>query len=244
MIGLSTTLQAHEIDLAWTQGVQPSGETVANTQIIRNGSMLAIVGSAILSYADVTVTQGQSYSYALINVDTNGMLSSPTMIVSATVPPDASPQYQFSVSPASLGFSGTVGGVNPGPLTISVGDTGPSGYHVPITVQSDASWLTVVSNSPQTAATLTVAANLSGLNATPPVGHIIITGGVTNSPFSVPVTFALAQPPPPVIISVTCSTATSPSCKITNMKSGQTVGVQITDPVTGKTIASTTAHRN
>jgi len=78
---------AGEVDLAWGASVDNVG--VAGYQIIRNGTVLASVSGATLSYADTGVSANSTYTYALKAYDAAGNFSTASNSVQVTTPPIA-----------------------------------------------------------------------------------------------------------------------------------------------------------
>jgi hypothetical protein len=96
----------------------------------------------------------------------------------------------ISASPASLSFSGTVGGANPASQSLSINNGG--GGTLNWTASDNASWLTVTPASGTAPSTLTISVNTSGLLAGTFNATISISAtGATNSPLNVPVTLNL-----------------------------------------------------
>jgi ASPM-SPD-2-Hydin domain-containing protein/BACON domain-containing protein len=98
---------------------------------------------------------------------------------------------------SSLTFSGAVGS-SPACQNLDVYDTTPAGP-LPITMSTDASWLTVTPTTGSTEIVVSVCVKTAGLAAGTYTGHVITTQratnssgqGVNNSPFSVPVTLTI-----------------------------------------------------
>lgn len=73
-----------EVDLAWTASTDNTG--VAGYQIFRNGAALASVTGGALGYADMTVSPGASYSYAVKAFDAAGNYSALSNSIQVTAP--------------------------------------------------------------------------------------------------------------------------------------------------------------
>lgn len=75
---------ASEIDIAWSASADNVG--VAGYQVIRNGSIVAVVPQATISYADASVTANTSYTYLVKAYDAAGNYSSASNSVQITTP--------------------------------------------------------------------------------------------------------------------------------------------------------------
>jgi hypothetical protein len=96
----------------------------------------------------------------------------------------------IGVSPASLGFTATVGGANPANQSVSINNTGAGTLNW--TASDDAAWLSVSPASGTAPSTLTVSVNISGLSTGTFNGAITISAaGATNSPVTIPVTLTV-----------------------------------------------------
>ncbi|ALA58834.1 beta strand repeat-containing protein [Nitrospira moscoviensis] len=102
----------------------------------------------------------------------------------------------IGLSPASLAYSGTVGGANPAPQVINVSNSG--GGTLTWTATDNAAWLTVTPATGTNSGTLTASVNLSGLAAGTYHAAVTISGsGVTAK--TVPVTLTVSAAAAPAI---------------------------------------------
>ena len=102
----------------------------------------------------------------------------------------------LAVSPASLVFNATVGGLDPAAAPLAVTNTG--GGSLSFTVTSDAPWLTVAPASGAAPQTLQVSAAVGSLSAATYTGHLTTTStGAQGSPVIIPVTFTVSPSSPP-----------------------------------------------
>ncbi len=92
----------------------------------------------------------------------------------------------LTVSPASLAFSGTLGGSSPAPRTLSISASPNATYRASV---SGASWLKVSPTTGTTPAALTLTASLTGLSAGTLSGAVIVTSNGHTT--SVPVTLTV-----------------------------------------------------
>jgi uncharacterized protein YkwD/chitodextrinase len=90
-----------QVDLAWG----PSSDNVGVTgyQVLRNGSLVASLGGASLSYSDVTVVANTTYSYTLRAVDGAGNRSPLSNSISVTTPVSS---QSGTCEPATNAFTG------------------------------------------------------------------------------------------------------------------------------------------
>ena len=104
----------------------------------------------------------------------------------------------LSTSPASLSFSATAGGSSPAAKTISIANAG--GGSMDWTASESASWLSVSPASGTNAGTVTVTPSVTGLAAGTYTTDVTVTAaGVAGSPKTIPVTFTVDPPAPPVL---------------------------------------------
>src|SRR6185437_7954517 len=84
--------QDHSTSIAWSAPAQPSGETVANWRVYRQGpgdAAMQLIANVIASgfgYTDATVADGSLYQYAMTSVDTLNNESAFTPSVSFAIP--------------------------------------------------------------------------------------------------------------------------------------------------------------
>jgi hypothetical protein len=113
-----------------------------------------------------------------------------TLTTSTTMP-------TISLAPASLAFTGIVGGSNPTTQTFTVTKAGASA--ITWTASDNAAWLTLSPSTGTATAAVTTSVNLAGLAAGTHNGTIsVAVAGSSNTPQSIPVS-----------LTVTASTATS-----------------------------------
>jgi hypothetical protein len=104
----------------------------------------------------------------------------------------------LSVTPSSLSFSGTQGGSSPAAKTLSVSNAG--GGTMSWTAAESASWLSLSPTSGTNAGTITVTPSITGLAAGTYTTDVTVTAaGVSGSPKTIPVTFTVDPPAPPVL---------------------------------------------
>ncbi len=103
----------------------------------------------------------------------------------------------FSVTPASLAFSGTPGGASPVAQTLSLTCNSPlllQVFYATASTSSGGGWLSVTPTSQFTPETLTVKVNTSGMSAGTYFGQVTITAP-NLSPLAVPVSLTLGTSP-------------------------------------------------
>ncbi len=88
-----------EVDLMWSASSDNVG--VAGYQITRNGVVLTSVGGSSLSYADTSVTGGNTYTYSIKAYDAAGNYSAASASSQVTTPAVAVSVNAVSVSPNS-----------------------------------------------------------------------------------------------------------------------------------------------
>lgn len=225
----------HEIDIAWTQPVQPAGETILTTQISRNGTVIATVPPSTLTYSDGAVSAGNTYTYSLVNFDTNNVPSAPSPSVSATVPADAPPPppppvatITMTAAPPSIQFPTAVAGASIPCLPLAVDDDGVG--PLPVTVTSPG-WIVISPSAGSTRFTPNVCPVVT-LAAGTYTGAIVIRNSAPNpsgntaknSPLNVPVSLTVTAPPTQSMTQ-TCSwpNSTTWRCdtKVVNFSKGQ-----------------------
>lgn len=89
ILSFSAHAQAHSATLTWSQPQQPSGVTVTNVSVQKDGTTVTNLTPATLSYVDNAVTAGQTYAYAVTNTFNDSTTTSAT--ASATIPADVPP---------------------------------------------------------------------------------------------------------------------------------------------------------
>jgi len=108
-----------------------------------------------------------------------------------------STQPILAVTPLSLSFSASQGGLNPSPSVVSLSNTGTGA--LTFTASSDSPWLSVSPTTGTAPQNLTVTTSVASLTAGTYSGNINITAaGSQGSPQAVAVTFVVSAPPPPV----------------------------------------------
>ena len=99
----------------------------------------------------------------------------------------------LSVAPAAVSFGGLVGGAQPGPATVDVGNNG--GGTLSFTAASDAAWLSVSPTGGTAPRTLQLTASTTGLAAGSYTGHVTVTAaGAGGSPATVTATLVISAP--------------------------------------------------
>lgn len=230
MLILCTVAHAqHSVALTWQTNPQPAGETIAATNIIKNGAALATVVLPSVTFTDTAVTAGQQITYSLMNVDSKGVNSAPFTFAAVTVPGGVTPPppppvltpYSLSASIASIKLS-AVAGAAVANQTLSVSDSSPS--ISTFSLSTPTPWLGIVSQAAndKNGNVNTVKVNSAGLAAGVYVGSIVVTmpdqlgGTYTNSPLSIPVNLTITAAPVPVTTCVKGAvTATSEVIKCT-----------------------------
>ncbi len=194
-------------------------------------------GNSIVASVNLTSLAVGSHS-AAITVTASGATNTPqtipvTLVVSA---PTTNPT--IGLSPTSLSFSGTVGGVNPTNQSITVQNTGTGTLTWSVT--DNQSWMTAT----QSGNTVLTAVTLAGLAAGTYSGQIIVAAsGATNTPQTIPVTLtvnAAPAPSPTIALSPGSLSFTVPAGSSSNSASqtvtisnsgGGTLNWTVTDPV-------------
>jgi uncharacterized protein (TIGR03437 family) len=117
----------------------------------------------------------------------------------------------ISLSQGLLQFTAQQGGANPANQTVTIANAGGGTLNWTASVASG-SWLTVSPASGANSATITVAANITGINAGAYSGTIqVAASGATNSPQTINVTLTVtATPTPTIALSATALTFTVP----------------------------------
>ena len=99
----------------------------------------------------------------------------------------------LSVAPAAVSFGGLVGGAQPGPATVDVGNNG--GGTLSFTAASDTAWLSVSPTGGTAPRTLQLTASTTGLAAGSYTGHVTVTAaGAGGSPATVTATLVISAP--------------------------------------------------
>jgi len=152
----------------------------------------------------LSTTTAQQVTLRVTLVDEAGNRSQPKEFSFEAVrlgqPPPQKPVLQ--VSPASLSFSATQGGVNPAPQSLTIANVGGSSLNWSAT--ADASWLTLSLTQGTLAASaqveVKVSVNVTGLSVGTHPARITVTAPeASNSPAIVSVTLTVSggTPPPP-----------------------------------------------
>jgi uncharacterized protein (TIGR03437 family) len=138
----------------------------------------------------------------------------------------------FVASPASLSFKYTLGGAEP--LQQGINITSPTTGNFTAAVGAGASWLSVAPTSGTLPVLLTVTTTAAGLTAGTYNSSIIVTSaGVTNSPFSIPVTLVVSGATPNITLSATSLSFTAttsgaaPAAKTVNVTSSTPTTVTV-----------------
>ena len=108
------------------------------------------------------------------------------------------PPAQLAVTPSSLSFSATAGGVDPEGKTLQVSNAG--GGTLEWSASADAGWLQVSPGSGTGAGTITVTASLDGLEPGAHEALVTVSGAGTRT---IPVTFTVDAAPTPPALQVT-----------------------------------------
>jgi len=129
----------------------------------------------------------------------------------------------FTVSPTTLTFNAAQGGTNPSNQTLSVSRNRTR--QTTVTTSDNVAWLTVspATTSMTTNATLTVAANTSGLAAG--TYNATITIKVGSGTKTVPVTMTVTSPPSATTATLAWNAVSDPSLSGYNVKVGTTSGL-------------------
>ncbi len=193
----------------WLSVSPASGTTPGNLSISVNPSGLA----AGTYTGNVTITSaGASNSPKTVPV---------TFTVTAATP-------TLSVSPASLTFAYQIGSSTPSAQAVALTSSGSATSY---TTATNTTWLSVAPASGSTPGNLSVSVNPSGLAAGTYMGNVTITsGGASNSPKTVPVTFTVTAASTPSLtvspLSVSFSYQTggaSPAAQTVNLSSTSTL---------------------
>jgi hypothetical protein len=118
------------------------------------------------------------------------------------------PRANIQLNPATVTFQDTIGNPSPAAQTVAISTDNQdsvSGLQASITYGSGSGWLTVQLSGTVAPATMTLASNVAGLAAGMYAATVtIVANDAANSPLTVPVTLAVA-PPPPVRIALSPS---------------------------------------
>jgi uncharacterized protein (TIGR03437 family) len=138
----------------------------------------------------------------------------------------------FVASPTSLSFKYVIGGAEP--LQQGINITSPTTGNFTAAVGSGASWLSVSPASGTLPVLLTVTTTAAGLTAGTYNSSIIVTStGVTNSPFSIPVTLVVSGATPNITVSATSlsftatTSGTAPAAKTVSVTSSTPTAVTV-----------------
>jgi uncharacterized protein (TIGR03437 family) len=138
----------------------------------------------------------------------------------------------FVASPTSLSFKYVIGGAEP--LQQGINITSPTTGNFTAAVGSGASWLSVSPASGTLQVLLTVTTTAAGLTAGTYNSSIIVTStGVTNSPFSIPVTLVVSGATPNITVSATSlsftatTSGTAPAAKTVSVTSSTPTAVTV-----------------
>src|ERR1700752_1647628 len=138
------------------------------------------------------------------------------------------PPANIRVNPATVTFQDTIGNASPAAQTVAITTDNQdtvSGLQTSITYGSGSGWLTVQLSGTVAPTTMTLASSIAGLAAgTYEATVTIAASDAGNSPVTVPVTFAVA-PPPPVRIGLSPSTITFTGTVGSSKPAAQTVAV-------------------
>ncbi len=113
----------------------------------------------------------------------------------------------LSVSPGSVSFTYTQGGIAPASVPLTISNTG--GSSLSFTSVPNANWLSVAPSSGTAPQTEQVSASVMGLAAGTYAGQITVTAtGAQGSPISVPVTLVVSAPTSQAVLSVSPQSVT------------------------------------
>jgi hypothetical protein len=210
-------------DQAWMTLSAASGTTSSTIQVGAKTSGLAAgnyTGHVIVSAAGVT--------------------NSP-MSVTVTLAVTAAPQTNsLTVSPSAVSFSQQLGGAAPAGQYLAIGEN-PTGA-VPFTITGDQPWMVLSFTSGTTPASIQVSTNTTvtnGMAAGNYSGHVIVSAaGMTNSPVSIPVTFAINSGTQTGALSVSPSSVAFGNINLLN---NNTKTVTLTNSGTGSVTISSMA---
>lgn len=221
---LKATVTAHSVKLTWTNNVGFTNVYKSTTSAGPFTLLATVQTSGTSSYMDLAVTTGTTYFYYVTAtcIPTGAVCpqgppptvgeSAHSLTVTGTVPADA-PVFTFVVTPTTLSFSGVTGQPAPAAQPVNVQDTAPAGVQTPFTVTTSQPWLVATPTSGSTTANVNISVNITGLVAGTYTGNVILTSpGLSNSPFTIPVTLVLIDPvapPPPTGLSIIVTEAMS-----------------------------------
>ena len=206
-------------DQAWMTLSAASGTTSSAIQVGAKTSGLAAgnyTGHVIVSAAGVT--------------------NSP-MSVTVTLAVTAAQTNSLTVSPSAVSFSQQLGGAAPAGQYLAIGEN-PTGA-APFTITGDQPWMVLSFTSGTTPASIQVSTNTTvtnGMAAGNYSGHVIVSAaGMTNSPVSIPVTFAINS------VTQTGTLSVSPTSVVfgnINLLNNNTKTVTLTNSGTGSVTIS------
>jgi len=176
-----------------TTGVPVTFTTTVATQT--GGNWLSISPTQGTTPANITVSVNSAglapgtYS-GTIAVNASGATNNPqTVGVTLRVSNDP----LLSAVPSAVTFTSQAGGNAPAPQTVIVSNPGNSAsITTAVNTASGGSWLSAVPGAAGTPTTIVIRANPQGLAPGVYTGNVVVTGtGIANSPFNIPVTFAV-----------------------------------------------------
>lgn len=197
----------HAVALSCIASVTP----VVQYNLYREG--IKIAGPLSTCQAiDSIVTNGATYHYTMRAVDSTGLESLDSNLVTAVIPqtsppPPTSVPSTLIIPSSNFTFSVQSGSPDPAAQSFTVGDSTPSGVHVPFMIGTDQTWLWATPDSFSTNATIAINIKAAGLTAGTYIGNVFVSASdytfngatytFTNSPVNIPVTLTVTAPPPP-----------------------------------------------
>jgi hypothetical protein len=183
--------------------------------------------------ADATTLTAGTYSTTL-RVASFGTTNT-TLNVPVTVTVISASSIQQTVSPSTLTYSGTAGGVAPAAQTLSLQTSPTSAAY---SVSSDQSWLTATPVSGSTPASVQISVSPTGLAAGKYTGNITVSvPSASNPTLKVPVTFTLTTATPtvfklsPATLTFVGSTTTAAPAQSVTLTASPTTAVAWTNSV-------------
>ena len=162
--------------------------TVSDNAAWLSPSPASGTGNGTVTIGVTTGTLSVGTYNAVVTVSAAGVTPKTVPVTFTVTAPPAQPT--ISITPTSLGFSGTAGGSNPAAKTVTVTNSGTG--TLAWTVADNANWLTAT----QSGNSIVASVNLAGLNAGTYDGAITVSAsGATNTPRMIPVTLTLTAPP-------------------------------------------------
>lgn len=76
-----------EIDISWVAAIPDSGTTISEYRVLRNGTIIATVNASTLTYNDIGLTPGTTYTYAIRALETVRAQSAAVAATTQSAPP-------------------------------------------------------------------------------------------------------------------------------------------------------------